>query len=124
MKKHKKNRILIVEDELALADALSLKLGKAGFDVTHARDGEEGMDHLKKQSYDLVLLDIIMPKKDGFSVLTDMKAMKKKPPVFVLTNLGQEEDAKRALSLGAAAYFVKADSPLIDIVKKINQTFQ
>lgn len=112
-------KILVAEDEKAISKALILKLNHAGFDATPAYDGEEAVAALTKGKYDLVLLDLMMPKMDGFSVLAAMQTQDIKVPVIVTSNLGQEEDIKKAKDLGAKDYFVKSDTALAEIVDKI-----
>lgn len=112
-------RILIAEDEPAIAKALELKLTHDGYIVELAIDGEEALKKLTAGKYSMLLLDLIMPKKDGFGVLEALKAAKNKVPVIVLTNLGQEEDLERAKAMGATDYFVKADTPIADIVSHV-----
>lgn len=114
-------RILVVEDERPLARALQLKLEKEGMSVTVASDGEEGLSYLEKEEYDLVLLDLIMPKMDGFSVLNALREKGIKARVVVLSNLGQQEDIDKAKELGAEDFFVKSDMPIADVVKYINE---
>ena len=107
-----KKRILIAEDEKPVARALDLKLNKSGFDTKVVNDGEEAMAELTNNKYDLLLLDIMMPKKDGFSVLEDIKNQKIDIKVIVSSNLSQPEDSDKAKSLGAIGYFVKSDTPI------------
>lgn len=114
-------RILIAEDEKALARVLELKLTKAGFAVVIAEDGEEASRLLASESFDLVLLDLVMPKKDGFAVLSELAGKKATLPVVVLSNLGQTEDEKKAKELGAVDYWVKADISLVDVVNRIKK---
>lgn len=114
-------RILIAEDEKALARVLELKLTKAGFAVVIAEDGEEASRLLASESFDLVLLDLVMPKKDGFAVLSELALKKTTLPVVVLSNLGQTEDEKKAKELGAVDYWVKADISLVDVVNRIKK---
>lgn len=111
--------ILVAEDEPAIAKALELKLTHAGYEVTLAPDGAAALELMKKGSFDMLLLDLIMPKTDGFGVLEALKEKKSKVPVIVLTNLGQEEDLKRVKALGASDYFVKADTPIADVVSHV-----
>lgn len=113
-------KILIVEDEKPLARALELKLIQVGYQTQTARNGEEALKILETESFDLILLDLIIPKIDGFKILAQLKQRKLKTPVMVTSNLGQEEDIKRAKELGAIDYFVKADTPLADLVNRIN----
>ena len=109
-------KILIVEDERPLAHALELKFSHEGYDVTIASDGQEGLKLANASSYSAILLDLIMPNMDGFTFLEQMK---KKSPVIILSNLGQDEDRERAKKLGAKDYFVKSNTPITDIIKKV-----
>ncbi len=114
-------KILIAEDEKPMANALSLKLGSAGFETQAVYDGEEAITILKKSKYDLILLDLVMPKKDGFAVLEELRKMKISTPVIVASNLGQEEDRKKAMDLGAKDYFIKSDTTLAAIVEQVRK---
>jgi DNA-binding response OmpR family regulator len=111
--------ILIVEDERPLALALKLKLEKAGFAVQVATDGKHATEILEKEDFDLMLLDLIMPRLDGFGVLQWLQDKKKRVKVIVTSNLGQEEDIARVKKLGAVDYYVKADTSLATIVEKV-----
>ncbi len=112
-------RILIIEDEKPIARALELKLTHAGFEAQSVSNGEEGLVLLEKGNFDLVLLDLVMPKLDGFSVLAEMKKKGIKTPVMVQTNLSQWEDEKRVKELGAKGFFIKSNTPIAEIVKQI-----
>jgi DNA-binding response OmpR family regulator len=117
-------KILVVEDEVTLHRALVDSLTQAGYETLSALDGEIGWDLISKENPDLVLLDIILPKLDGFEVLENMKSEPKTAniPVIILTNLGDISDIQKALDLGASTYLVKADFHLEDVLKKIEQT--
>jgi two-component system alkaline phosphatase synthesis response regulator PhoP len=119
-----KKRILVVDDEKPLAKALEMKLTMAGFEVVTAFDGEEGLKKYEEGKYDMILIDLMMPKKDGFSVLEDLKNKGNMVPVYVLSNLSQENDMKRVKDLGATGYFVKSDTPIIDIVQEVSKILQ
>lgn len=115
-------RILIAEDEKPLAHALALKLTHEGYDVTVAADGQECVELLisnQSSQFDLLLLDLIMPVMDGFQVLQEISKIQNKPAVFVLSNLSQQEDEKRALEAGAKKFFIKSDTPLTTIVEEV-----
>jgi len=118
-------KILLVEDEDILANMYRLKISKAGYQVEVADDGEQGLVMAKKNRPDLILLDVIMPKKDGFTMLKELKSdvSLKKIPVFLLTNLGQEEDIKKGKELGAIDYFIKANFTPGELLIKINNYF-
>jgi len=117
-------KILIAEDDGSLSKALKLKLASLGFDVTVAEDGEEAVIRIKRQTFDLLLLDLMMPQLDGFGVLEQMKKMKNRPVVFVNSNLSQAADKDRALKLGADAYLIKSDISLKEIVEKITKALK
>lgn len=113
-------RILIAEDEVPIAKALKLKLEKSGFEVNIAKNGEEALSMLEEEKYDLMLLDLIMPVMDGFSVLKEIRKKENPIPIIVLSNLSQEEDLKKAEDLGAMDYFIKSDTPIAEVVNIIN----
>ncbi len=117
----KQKRILIAEDEKPLAHALELKLGHEGFDVTVVSNGQECLNQLDSQSFDAVLLDLIMPMVDGFQVLEHLQQRETKPAVFVLSNLSQHEDEARVLALGARKFMIKSDTPLTVIVDEMKK---
>jgi DNA-binding response OmpR family regulator len=119
-----KKHILVVEDEKSMARALELKLTSSGYDVTVAYDGSEALDALQKGTFDIALLDLIMPKVDGFEVLRQMKERGDKTPVIVSTNLSQSEDEKRAKELGAKDYFVKSDTPITEVIAYIKKVLK
>jgi len=112
-------RILIVEDEKPLARALELKLLNSGFRPRIAVDGQEALDYLKKEKFDLILLDLVMPNISGFDVLEKMSVEKNKTPVIVTSNLGQEEDLKKVEKFGIKKYFIKSDVSIVDIINYI-----
>ncbi len=118
-----KKRILIIEDETTLQRALSEFLTTEGFEVLNASDGEEGLDMVRIKNPDLVLLDIILPKKDGYEVLSEIKKDEKTDhiPVVLLTNLEAAEDVERAFNAGATTYLVKSNYKLEEVVKKIKE---
>ena len=119
-------KILVVEDEATLQKALNDVLSGEGFDVVSALDGEKGLQMAKDEKPDIVLLDIILPKMDGFEVLTRLKSMDetKEVPVIILTNLSDLDNIQKALDLGATTYLVKADFHLDDVLKKIKTTLK
>ncbi len=120
---HMARKILFVEDEPSLQKTMEKILTQEGFKVLAALDGETGLNLIKKEKPDLVLLDLILPKKDGFEVLKEMKedAELKDIPVIVLTNLEGMGDVEKALSLGATTYLIKANYELEDVVNRIKQ---
>lgn len=123
MAEHAK-KILLAEDDRFLRRAAEAALKRAGYTVLAAADGEEALRQVRAERPDLVLLDLIMPKIQGFEVL---KALKEDPataaiPVIVLSNLGQDTDVRRALDGGAVAYLVKANLSLDDLVARVGRT--
>jgi DNA-binding response OmpR family regulator len=109
--------ILILEDEKPMAMALEIKLGRAGFKVTAVSNGVLGLEALAHDTFDLIMCDLIMPKMDGFHVLEELRARNCTIPVVIMTNLSQEEDKARAMSLGARDFIVKSNTPIADIVQ-------
>ncbi len=117
------NKILFIEDESALQKAASQVLTEEGFEVLSALDGETGLELAKREMPDLILLDLIIPQKDGFEVLHDLKTTDatKKIPVIILSNLEGSTDVQRAIELGATTYLVKTNYRLEEVVEKIKQ---
>jgi len=114
-------KILIVEDERPLAHALELKMGHEGFETKACLSGAEGLKEALTGEYDLMLLDLIMPEVDGFTILKDLQSKSVKTPVIVLSNLGQDEDRAKAKGFGVTDYFVKANTPIADIVRRVKE---
>lgn len=114
-----KKKILIVEDEKSLAHALKFKLESAGYTVDVENDGASGLATIKSKKFDLVLLDLVMPKVNGFGVLEELKKIKNSTPVIVLSNLGQDTDIATAKRLGAKDFLIKSDTQLEGIVDKV-----
>ena len=114
-------KILIVEDDPFLSQMYLGKLESAGFEIDTALDGETALKKLQENAVDLVLLDIVLPKADGFQILQAMKNDNKLKniKVVLLTNLGQEEDVKKGMDLGADAYIIKAHFTPSEVVNKI-----
>ncbi len=118
-------KILLVEDDKFLLKFFAARLKEEDFEVILAEDGEEAVRKVKEEKPDLILLDLILPKKDGFAVLKEIKSDEKTKniPVFVLSNLGQESDREKAKELGAVDYLVKVNFDLKEIIKKIKNYF-
>jgi CheY-like chemotaxis protein len=117
-------RILLAEDDRFLRKAAEAALRQHGYSVVIAVDGEDALHRARTERPDLILLDLIMPKLQGFEVLRALKADSATAtiPVVVLSNLGQDADVQEALALGAAAYFVKANLSLHDLATRIDET--
>lgn len=120
-RKREAKRILLVEDDSFLAGMYVTKLTLEGFTVELATDGKQGLKLAKEFRPDLILLDIILPKMDGFAVLQTLKADRatKDIPVLLLTNVGQKESVKKGLGLGAADYLIKAHFLPSEVIEKI-----
>lgn len=116
-----KKKVLIIEDDEHVSKVYDIKLKMENIDTTIARDGDEGVKICSAEKPDLILLDLMLPKKDGFEVLEEIKKNDdcKHAPVFILSNLGQQSDIDKAKNLGAAEYMVKADTKISDIVDKV-----
>ncbi|HBH71574.1 MAG: Response regulator receiver protein [Parcubacteria group bacterium GW2011_GWC1_42_11] len=115
-----KKKIMVVEDDEHISKVYEIKFAKEGIDVSLARDGEEAIVKITAEKPDVILLDLMIPKKDGFGVLEEIK---KNPelaniPVIILSNLGQKTDQDRALALGANEYLVKVDYSIQDVINK------
>lgn len=114
-------KILFIEDESTLQKTFGKLLRQEGYKMFSALDGESGFKIAKIQKPDLILLDLILPKMNGFEVLDSLKSNEetKEIPVIILTNLERMADIDKALELGATTYLVKVDYTLDDVLKKI-----
>jgi DNA-binding response OmpR family regulator len=112
-------RILLAEDEKPLSKVMTLKLTNTGFDVTPAYNGEDALKLALEGDFDLILLDLVMPKLGGFEVLEELKKQGNKTRVLVLSNLSQTEDVQKAKALGAIDFFIKSNVPIASIVEYI-----
>ncbi|MBI5077798.1 MAG: response regulator [Candidatus Yonathbacteria bacterium] len=114
-------KVMIVEDDEHISKVYEIKLAKEGFATSLAVDGEEAVAKITAEKPDLIILDLMLPKKDGFGVLEDIKKVPAlaRIPVIVLSNLGQKIDQDRALALGAKEYLVKVDNPIQEVINKV-----
>ena len=114
-------KILVAEDDKFLANAYRIKLVREGYDVKICYDGEEVFRSLENYTPDLIILDLIMPRMDGFLVLEYLKKTEKweNIPVIVVSNLGQSEDIVRATKLGAEDYMIKTDLSMKNLAEKV-----
>jgi len=119
----KKRKILVVEDDEMICSMYKTKFEADGFEVFLANTGSEGLETARKEKPDIIMLDIILPQLDGFSVLTELKKDKqtKKIKVVMLTNLSTEEDKAKGDKLGAIDYLVKASLTPGEVSKKIEE---
>lgn len=115
--------ILVAEDDAMLGKVYVTKLPKEGYKVALASDGDEVVDMLAKMTPDLILLDLMMPKKDGFELIRYIRDIDhmKNIPILVTTNLSQPEDKEKVMTLGATEYIVKSNTPIFSIVEKIKK---
>lgn len=117
-----KKKILVIDDEVALLSILSARLDFAGYETQTAKDGSDGLEKAVKFTPHLILLDLMMPAPDGFSVLTKLKENRKTrgSRVIMLTSNGETENINRAMTMGAIDYIVKPFNPVI-LMDKINR---
>ena len=119
-----KVHVLLVEDDVFLSGIYQKKFEMEGYKVSTSDNGEKALVDAKKKMPDIILLDILLPKLDGFAVLEKLQAdsTTKNIPVILLTNLGQKDDVEKGLEAGAKDYLIKAHfkpSEVVDKVKKV-----
>jgi len=118
-------KILLVEDEEILLDLLQKKLTKEGYEISVARDGEEGLKIMREMEPkpDLILLDIVMPKMGGFEVMEEMvkEPELKKIPVIIISNSGQPVELDRAQKLGAKDWLIKTEFDPEEVIEKVKK---
>ena len=114
-------KILLIEDEEILLNLLQRKLTQENYEVLIARDGQEGLEVMEKELPDLVLLDIIMPKKGGFEVMEEMGKIPKLKniPVIIVSNSGQPVELDRARNLGAKDWLIKTEFDPQEVIDKV-----
>lgn len=120
-------RILLVEDDFYIRDIYERTLKSAGYDVDRAIDGEEALQKAKDSFYDLILLDIMLPKITGIDVLRFLRQEGSKVqniPIFMITNLGQDNIIKEAFKIGADGYLIKSQVKVEDLITEINKIFE
>jgi len=115
--------ILLAEDDEFIIDIYTKKLEQEGFSVESAKDGEEALLKIKEKVFDLVLLDIVLPKLDGWQVLQEIRKDPRfeKTKIVVLSNLGQKSEVEKGVDLGAAKYLIKANYSPSQMVKEIKK---
>jgi len=118
-----KNKILVIEDDKFLKKIYQTKLAFEGYEATIASNGEEGLEAIKRDKPDLILLDLLMPIKNGFEVLEEINKDKSLSsiPVIVASNLGQEADRQRIEGFGVKDFIVKSDITIQGIIDKIKK---
>ena len=118
-----KPKVLMIEEDRFLRKIYKNKLSQSGFEFLEATNGEVGLNKVLAEKPDLIILDVILPRKNGFDVLYEIKRNKKTKliSVIILSNLGQEGDIQKGLSLGAQEYLVKTDATLSQVVEKVKE---
>lgn len=116
-----KKKVVVVEDDEHISKVYEIKLAKENIAAMVARDGEEAVVMINTEKPDLIILDLMIPKKDGFGVLEEIKKNPDlaKIPIIILSNLGQKKDQDRALGLGANEYLVKMNYSIQEIIDKV-----
>ncbi len=116
-------KIVLVEDDMYLRKMYELGLKKAGFEIKSAENGKQGLELINTENPDLILLDVIMPELNGFEVLKQLNESGKikNYKIIILTNLGQEDDIKKAIDLGAKDFIIKSNFTINEVVKKIKK---
>lgn len=114
-------KILVVEDEKAISRIMIMKLIQEGYLVDLADDGDKAVNLFLNNKYDCILLDLILPKKDGFDVLSEIRNQDKDVKVMILTNLGQVEDKLRVENIGIQGYYVKSEMSIYELIQKVNE---
>lgn len=116
-------KILLVEDEEIMVDLLGRKLTQEGYQISVARNGEEGLRLMKEAKPDLILLDIIMPRMGGFELMEKMQQDKelKKIPVIIISNSGQPVELDRAQALGAKDWLIKTEFDPKEVIEKVEK---
>jgi len=119
-------KVLIIEDDPFLSGMYLKKLKLSGFEVKVAADGKDGLESIKKDRPDLILLDIVLPQMDGYEILKRLKEDKelRNIPVILLTNLGQKEEVEKGMALGAEAYIIKAHFTPTAVVDKVKEVLE
>ncbi|CAN5199818.1 hypothetical protein BH11PAT1_BH11PAT1_2120 [soil metagenome] len=120
-------RILIIEDDKFISDLYDFAFSKSDYIVDHAMDGEIAIQKATIETYDVILLDIMLPKVTGIDVLRRIRTTEnpsKKTPVILSTNLAEDKIINEAMSLGANGYILKAELEPTDVVKKVNDILQ
>jgi two-component system response regulator ResD len=122
-----KKTVLLIEDDIFLRELVGIKLRESKYQIIEASNGQEGLEKLLAQEYDIVLLDIMLPIKTGLEVLEEYK--KKKPDtinskIVIMSNLNEQNYITKALKLGAIDYVIKAHYSPTEMVAKINQLLQ
>ena len=119
-------KILIVEDDRAISRAMEFRLKQEGYQLDIAKDGEEALEKIEASKPDLILLDLILPKVNGFEVLKSVKSRKETESidVVIFSNLSQKEDVQQARDYGAVEFCVKSDLSTDELANVVNKYFE
>ena len=120
MNEHKKS-VVFIEDDEHLFKVYETKFSKEGIKTSFVVTGEGAISHIVAEKPDLIVLDIMIPKKDGFAVLKELQPLRLNTKIVVTSNLSQEEDFKKAKELGATEFFIKSEITLAEIVQNVNK---
>lgn len=120
---NKKTKVLLVEDDQMIVDMYKMRLEEEGFEVLITEKGSEVLGLAKKNKPAIILLDVILPETDGFSILRSLHSSTetRNIPVLLLTNLGQESDQEKGVEMGASGYFVKSQHTPVEVINKIKE---
>lgn len=113
-------KILIVEDDESVAKMFALKLNSAGFETKIVASGDEAIALIQKETFDLIVSDLMMAKMDGFTLIKKLRQQKVNTPIIVASALSQKEDQERALKMGANDYFIKSVMSLNELIQRVN----
>ena len=116
-------KILIIEDEELIYELLQRKLTQEGYEISIAKDGVEGLEKMREVKPDLILLDIVMPKKGGFEVMEEIQKDEnlKDIPVIVISNSGQPVELDKAKALGARDWLIKTEFDPQEVIEKVKK---
>lgn len=118
-----KKKILLIEDDKFIADLYKRVLKSTDYELDYAADGELGYQKIEQGKYDLILLDLMLPGKNGVDVLKDLKNQDNKTPVLVLSNLGEDKIVEECLNMGAIGFLLKSSNTPREVLAKIDQFF-
>ena len=116
-----RKKILVLEDDAALSKALCIKLKNDGYETIAVENGEDAISEINKRKFDLVIIDLVIPRIDGFGVLKYLRGKDTLVPVFVVSNLSQKEDIDRVFDMGANKYFIKSNVSLTEISENVEK---
>jgi len=121
-----RKKILIIEDDTFLQGLVANKLQAEGFDVETASTGSQGLTNLGQNTYDIIILDLMLPDVSGFEILKQIRSREtnNKIPVLIFSNLSDDKDIKQGLDLGATDYLIKANFTLDELSDKVKKVFQ